>query len=186
MADTGPPHNLRYPILTDAPNVPLDVQNLAEDTDGRLDVADGRLDALEAVPPHITRIATIRQALNSTGSAAEVVRLTVVAPVVFDRIYLVRAYVGVASTVDNDDATLRIREDSLTGNQLQEAGLELNHDLQSTRGQPQAIEVEYTASATENKTFVLTTERAAGTGAIRLAAASNKPSYLYVDYIRDA
>lgn len=129
------------------------------------------------------RIATEVQTVDSAGFTAETVIMTVVAPVVTGRTYLVRGYVSVASETDNDDVQLRIREDSISGNQLQEDGFELTHDLQSTRGQHQVIEAEYTADATENKTFVVTAELAAGTGDLRREAAANKPSYLYLNYV---
>ena len=44
---TTPNHALRYPVLGDAPNVPLDLQRLAEDTDTALAGHETRLDAIE-------------------------------------------------------------------------------------------------------------------------------------------
>lgn len=129
------------------------------------------------------RIATDIEVADSSTFTAETVIMSVTAPLVDGRTYGVWALFRLKSSVDNDDVTGRIRQDSVSGGTLQEDGMELSHDLQGTRGQGMVLYGEYTASATANKTFVLTGERAAGTGNISMEASANKPSYLFVEYV---
>jgi hypothetical protein len=128
------------------------------------------------------RIATAIETSNSAGiTTTETVVMTVVAPVVIGRIYKVVLAGGIRSSVAADTANGRIREDSLTGTQLTvrrvniAAGATVLH---------WPLEVEYTADATEDKTFVATMHRASGSGTILLSAGSDFPSYLYVDFTR--
>lgn len=48
---TTPNYALRYPALADAPNVPLDLQELATDVDTAVNTIDNRVDAIEATLP---------------------------------------------------------------------------------------------------------------------------------------
>lgn len=131
------------------------------------------------------RIATATETADSpTFTTTETTLISVTAALVDGRTYRVRASVNFSSTVDNDDLRARIREDSSTGTIMQQRSWELTVDDQETTGVGGEPEAEYTATATSNKTFVLTGERLAGTGNCKLDAISTKPSYLYVDYIR--
>lgn len=129
------------------------------------------------------RVATTIETADSATFTAETTVLSVVAPLISGRLYQVRAVVRMASTVANDDVTGRIREDNLAGTSIQEENIELTHDLQASRGQAIWLEVEYEAAATGDKTFVLTGERAAGSGDCRLEATAAKPMYFYVNYL---
>lgn len=130
------------------------------------------------------RIATAIETSDSSTFTTTETAIAQVAPDVVDgRRYAVWAIFRVASTVDNDDVQVLIREDSTSGTVLTEDGVELTHDLQSTRGMGGLLYAEFTATATETKTFVLSAVRAAGTGNIRREATPNKPTYLFVEYV---
>jgi hypothetical protein len=120
---------------------------------------------------------------DSATFTAETVVMTLVIPTVVGRTYEIWAWVTLSSTVDNDDVRAVIREDSISGSLLQESNWELTMDLQSTRGMSEVLVADYTADATENKTFVVTGTQAAGTGVIRLEASGNKPSSIWANYV---
>lgn len=130
------------------------------------------------------RIATTKEESDSstfTTSAATI--LSVDAPVVNGRTYAVVAYFKCASTVDNDDVACVLREDSSGGTAFQSDRRELSTDDQGNNGQTFHLYGEYTADATETKTFVVTAVRDAGSGNVRMEAASSRPAYLYVNYL---
>jgi hypothetical protein len=120
---------------------------------------------------------------SATFNTTETVILTLVFPTVAGRTYEIWAWVTISSTVDNDDVRLILRQDSVSGAIMQESNFELTHDLQSTRGEPETLVVDYVADATENKTIVVTGTRASGSGEIRLEASSNKPSAIWANYV---
>ena len=130
------------------------------------------------------RIATtVVSSDSSTFTSTEVSLATVVAPVVAGRTYRVRAVGQFGSTVSNDRVSPRIRQDSVAGSEM----VGTNIDITAggiTFGWPFDIEAEFTAGTTENKTFVLTGDRSSGSGNCHLEAASTRPTFLYVDYIR--
>jgi hypothetical protein len=126
-----------------------------------------------------TTIATSDSA-NFTTTETEV--QSVVAPVVIGRIYRVMFHGSFASSVAGDALFVRIREDSLTGTQLQSTAFTI--DTTTSVGWKCTLIAEYTADATEDKTFKLTAIRAGGTGNCRIEAEADHPAYLYVDYIR--
>jgi len=129
------------------------------------------------------RIATnIETSDSGSISTTETVVMSVTAPVVEGRTYRVKAVFNVDGTVSNDTFVARLREDSVSGAQLQVDRVDLTNPSTNLAAVP--LEVEYTADATEDKTFVLCFIRSTGTGSMILAAAGNAPSYLYVDYIR--
>jgi hypothetical protein len=128
------------------------------------------------------RIATDIEISNSGNiTTTETQVQSVTAPVVIGRTYKVTWSVRVNSSVAADDITLRVREDTVSGNILVTETL----DLDVVNREPRLVlEVEYTADATEDKTFSATLVRTAGSGNVILNAASTVPAYLYVDYIR--
>jgi hypothetical protein len=87
-----------------------------------------------------------------------------------------------ASSVAGDALFVRIREDTLAGTQLQSTAFTI--DTTTSVGWKLTLEAEYTADATEDKTFKLTAIRAGGSGNCRLETAADHPAYLYADYIR--
>jgi hypothetical protein len=127
------------------------------------------------------RIATTIRTEDSSNVTSEAVIDTVEAAVVEGRIYRVRWHGRFASSVAGDDAHFRIREDSISGTELASVA----EDLEVVARQPRStIEAEYTADATEDKTFVATLTRLAGTGGVHGDAAAGGPTYFYVEYIR--
>lgn len=128
------------------------------------------------------RIATTVVTASVTVTTTETVVMTVVAPLVIGRIYRVRHATHFNSTVIDDRVFVRFREDSPTGTSIQAVNLSIG--TINVNGEQLDQEVEFTAVATANKTFVLTAEQTGGTGVVNLRALSSAPVYLYVDYIR--
>jgi hypothetical protein len=130
------------------------------------------------------RVATDIETTDSTPgiTTTEAVVHTVVAPVVNGRTYRVRWHGDLASSAAADVFFVKIREDSLTGNTLDFR----RYYSPGANNFPYSTEVEYTADATEDKTFVLTLVRSSGSGSGRLDAGTLNPAFFYVDYIRDS
>lgn len=100
------------------------------------------------------------------------------------RTYKVRWTVAWGSTVAGDTVFGRIREDSVTGNQL----MIMRTNIPATGGVGTrwdgTIEAEYTATATGSKGFYGTGVRATGTGSISAQGDPSFPILLYVEYVR--
>jgi hypothetical protein len=130
------------------------------------------------------RIATDIVTSNSGGiGSTETVIQTVTAALVSGRTYRVTSDFGyqVSTVGAGDDWSIKIREDNLTGTQIQARRAHANNTASSM---PFHIEVEYTAVSTGNKTFVVTADLSGGAGLINLIALADQPAYFYVDYIR--
>lgn len=129
------------------------------------------------------RLATSIRIANSAGfTTTDTVTDSVTAPLVTGRLYLVKAYLLLRSTVANDTIVSRIREDALAGAQLLSARFTI-HTTGSATNHVGILEVHYTAVATADKTFVSTSIRGSGTGTITAVAAASDPAYMSVDYI---
>lgn len=127
------------------------------------------------------RIGTnIRTAASAAFTAETVVQQITVA-LVTGRTYKVTYKGPLQSSVAGDSARSRIRQTNLAGAQLQNYRVGIPN---ATAGFSADVECEFTASSTGNVTFVVTGERATGTGNITAGAAADAPAYLYVDYIR--
>jgi hypothetical protein len=127
------------------------------------------------------RIATTTRTSSTAGfTTTETVSDTVTAPLVSGRTYKVTAWVLCRTNTANDSMNVRIREDNLTGTEMQAARIYLPI-ITTTFVAP--LEALYTAVSTGDKDFVVTGVRASGTGTLLLAAAATQPVYLYVDYI---
>jgi hypothetical protein len=129
------------------------------------------------------RVGTNVVTASSSAVVSETVVQTVVAPVVQGRIYKVTWDFRINSTVAGDDTQPRLREDNISGAEIQTAAFDLPVVSRAPRFH---FEAEYEADATEDKTFVGTLNRVSGSGNVTLLAATNQPALLYVDYIRDA
>jgi hypothetical protein len=127
-----------------------------------------------------TTIATADSSTFTTESAA---LMTVAADLVSGRTYRVRVMAYWNSSVAADVVSTRIREDTSAGTQLL-LGQVYIATITAQRGYPICAEVEYTAVATATKTFVVTGQRFTGSGNGNLEASTDRPAYLYVDYIR--
>jgi hypothetical protein len=120
-------------------------------------------------------------ATASTGTfTAETLCDSITVPLIDGQVYKIVWATLMQSSVAADNARVRIREDSITGTQLQvfRIGLPV-----SGTGFPAFVYAEYTAAATGSKTFVGTGERASGTGNISRVASATSPTYLFVDLI---
>lgn len=127
------------------------------------------------------RIATTIRTTNTTSFTAETLINSVTASLENGKTYRVRWVADVASTVADDLARLRLRQDSLAGTEMQLINRLLHG---TTTDYPVILEAEYTAGSTGNKTFVGTCARQFGTGTLACNANATQPQYLYVDYIR--
>jgi hypothetical protein len=106
---------------------------------------------------------------------------SVTASLVSGKTYRVRYYVRLFSSVADGIARFRIREDSTSGTVL--AITQLYTTVTINQSFPTYIEVLYTAVATGDKTFVATGIRQTGTGNLTAQAATDAPTYLYVEYV---
>jgi hypothetical protein len=130
------------------------------------------------------RIATDIVTSNSGGiGTTETVIQTVTAALVSGRIYRVTSDFGyqVSTNTSSDHWSIKIREDNLTGTQIQARRC---HSSTNSSSMPYHIEVEFTAVSTGNKTFVVTADLSSGAGLFNLVALADQPAYFYVDYIR--
>lgn len=127
------------------------------------------------------RVAT---SLRTTSSAAittvETIVDTVTAPLVAGRTYKVSWDFAWTQSVATDAFFARIREDIVTGTQLQGFRLMAGETASSF---PAHRECEYTAVTTGDKTFVGTFVRTGGTGSVQSGAAATNPQLFYVDYV---
>lgn len=129
------------------------------------------------------RIATSPYDSDSTGfTTTETEVASVTAALVTGRTYRVRLHIRIGTSAANDIVNMRIRQDTTGGAEMTVDPLTLTSA--GVAGNLFDVEVEHTASATGNKTFVATAQRTSGSGTIRREAAANRPTYLYVDYIR--
>src|SRR5512138_1105388 len=121
---------------------------------------------------------------SSTWSNTEVSAMSITINAIANAKYKIILEARVSSDVAADAAVMRIREDSLTGNQLSYFPVYL--PTTAGNGWQSRAYAEWTASATGSKTFVVTGQRTIGTGvAHRIRASGNGPAYLYVDRIAD-
>jgi len=119
---------------------------------------------------------------SSTWGATEVSLGSVATPVISGAKYKIIFVGKVSADVAADASNMRIREDNLTGTQLQLQQVYL--PTTSTNGWQVYAYAEYTASANVTKTFALTGQRSVGTGtAHRIRASASAPGYFYVDRI---
>lgn len=124
---------------------------------------------------------TIRTTTSATFTTTETSINTVTAALETGKVYQIRWATEARSSVADDTAKFRIREDTISGTILQETVVVT--PVASTDF-PAILEGEFTAVSTGNKTFVGTCVRNTGSGNISVSATSNAPHYLYVDYVR--
>lgn len=120
---------------------------------------------------------------SSVGSitTTETIVDTVTAALVSGRKYGIWWFAQVQSTVANDQAGIKIREDNVSGTiKANQRAPEL---VSTGTAYPIAQYIEYTASATANKTFVGTIVRSVGTGTLTAGGSANQQANIYVEYI---
>jgi hypothetical protein len=122
---------------------------------------------------------TPRTANSATITTTE----TVIDTVVAGRRYGVWWDGRPVATTAGDDIQYSLREDSVSGTVMQAVAV----DVPVVNRHPRArLYAEYEADATEDKTFVATLFRVAGSGNAQGVAAATQPTYFNVDYIEDA
>lgn len=119
---------------------------------------------------------------SSTWNATEASISTVAATLVSGLVYRIVFTGRISTDVAADLAILRIREDNLTGTQLQLSQIYL--PTTTGNGYTLYFYAEYTAVSSASKTFALTAQRSVGTGtAHRIRANSSAPGYLRIDKV---
>lgn len=127
-------------------------------------------------------IAVTEVTADSAGFTTTAIELaSVTAPVVNGRTYWVIYDMAVQSSVAGDVARLSIHEDTISGTELQIR----HHPLPDTAATASnsISRARFTATATANKTFALRGVRQDGTGTLNVNAASNFPSFMWVEYV---
>lgn len=128
------------------------------------------------------RIAAVNlTATSGTWSTGETTVASVTGFLTTGQRYKIRFLGFASSTVAADLAFMRIREDTLTGNQLQ--GVTTYIATTTGNGFQFAAEVEFVAIATANKTFVATGSRASGTGTGQSPFGPSRQGYLTLDLV---
>lgn len=127
------------------------------------------------------RIATATRIVNVGTFTAETVIDTVVAPLIAGKTYILTWYGRLFKDVADGIARFRIREDSISGTTL--AITQLYTTVTINQSFPTIMKVQYTATATGDKTFVTTGNRQTGTGNLTAQAAADAITYFYVDYV---
>jgi hypothetical protein len=176
MPDTGSPYNLRYPVLADAPNVPADIKNLADDSHASLAAVAALLNA-----DFIRRVGTNSSNVPTTSIAGTEVSMQAAgATLVTGRRYLIRWIGRLQQSLGTDVFVIRLREDSVAGTQLMIAVVTVDT---SPTGKLHILEAEYTAVADGAKTFFATAIRSAGSNTLTSHAAANAPKRLTIDQV---
>lgn len=125
---------------------------------------------------------------DSAGfTSTETVLITLTVPVIDARIYDVEGKLRVQSAAAsiNEGCQLRLREDSVTGNELDRVLVTIATTA-GTVGYGANLFAQYTSDATEDKTFVITGVKiAAATGAQRMEASGATPGILSVRFTED-
>jgi hypothetical protein len=116
---------------------------------------------------------------SATFTTTETVLLTATGTVVSGQTYKVSVAANISSTVALDALICRIREDTVTGNQID--GKILGAVTNGISGYPSLLYAEWVASSTGSKTFVMTAARSTGSGTYQLRATSQRVSFLIVD-----
>lgn len=129
----------------------------------------------------IAPVEVIASDTSSSGSitGSETVTDTITLPVIAGHTYEIRCRLIVSTTVAGDDAIVRIREDSLTGTQID--GFRGDLAAASPVVYPFPLVVFWTALSDDAaKTFVVTVQRGAGSGNLVRAAGASAPTVLHV------
>lgn len=158
-----------YPDSSGSDRIWEHFQELAGDID---------TDVQAIVDRYLSGEATAVTAAGSSYTSAETLFATVTIAVVTGVTYAITADFAISTSLANDIDFPRIREDSISGTQLQ--GKNLIMPTVAGSGYPGHLYAEYVAVGTGNKSFVLTGNRIVGTGAHTQQAAANTPNYLKV------
>ncbi|MEU8371227.1 hypothetical protein [Micromonospora tulbaghiae] len=124
-----------------------------------------------------------RTADSGTFTIVEAAIDSVTVPLVSGRTYRVRWNVAWAGTLAGDTVFTRLRENNVSGTQLNIIRSEIVATGGAGTRWPATIEADYTAVATGNKTFVGTGIRVTGSGNINAHAGADFPITMTVDYV---
>jgi hypothetical protein len=202
---------LPYPALSNSPNVPQDLQNLASGVDTKL---GGVIICTSSTRPTARNGATIYETDTTlhryyNGSAWVVLNpkrifthvitadsttwsgtesgalMTVTGPVVSGERYKIEFYGKVQASAVGSPSTevalMRIREDNASGTEVAAGQMYLYSA--SSVGFTTTVKAEWVASSTATKTFVFTGQRNGGANTHFLRANSVSPCYLSLDLI---
>lgn len=133
-----------------------------------------------AAPTYVAEAAETTDSASITGT--ETVIVTVQGYLKTDRLYHVWITTHVGSDSAANGASIRIREDSLTGTVLNQTDGELTANTGGV-GTPWTFLGRYTAVADGLKTFVGTLQRVAGAGNLRREASVSRPTILWIEYV---
>jgi len=128
----------------------------------------------------LRRDTTVTRISNSSGFASETVVDTISVPVVSGKTYRIRWGMDVSTTVANDLARARVREDNLVGTVRQLKHIKLpdaNQDFGAT------LEFDWTAASTTTKVFVGTIVRHLGSGTFSANSSANEPTWFTAEYV---
>lgn len=123
---------------------------------------------------------TKRTANSPTMTTVETITDTVTANVVAGEEYKIVWSGAVFSSVANDVARVRIREDNVAGAELQLRQKPI--PLGGSQAVELYVETFWTAVATEAQPFVFTMVRNTGTGTLGAQAAATTPTFFYVEH----
>lgn len=159
-----------YPDATGNANLWEHFQALATDINDYL-ASHGRI----STSVETTDSATFTTANTQIGS--------VVAALVSGRTYAVRLVTHIGADATGSTADVNLRENNTAGAEIQ-AAVGVPIPTSTAAGHYLAIEGEYTAVSTGNKTFVAVAARNSGSANLRREAAATRPQLLYVEYAR--
>lgn len=127
------------------------------------------------------RVATgTATASSSTWTTGDTQLITATGTVVAGQTYKINCIMNIQASPAGDTLICRIREDTITGNQID--GKLLTPASAGGTGYPINLYAEWTASTTGSKTFVASAQRSTGTASTyRLIATSQEVSFLIVD-----
>jgi hypothetical protein len=143
----------------------------------------GWLNQFAGEPGNIVRRIATAYFQNTVGpiTTTETQVLNITAATVTGRTYRITATMPYDSSVVTDAYFLRIREDSVSGAEVQ--GRRISANVAGVTAFDATIEGEYTADANENKVFSVTIVRTSGTGQLNRTGSSAAPAIIYVDHV---
>lgn len=117
---------------------------------------------------------------DSSSISSEAVVMTLTVPLVSGRTYWIWANPGFNATASGNHVRAQLREDSISGTVMDSDTKQIEAvSSPSTRKTVFVLASKYTASASANKTFVVTAEVVSGaSGTVVLEGASTRKSYL--------
>lgn len=139
-----------------------------------------RLRGMDLIDMCYRRIAATSRTADVSFTTTETVGDEISAYMVAGYKYKIMSYQLCRSSVANDSITVRLREDSLTGTELQSIRVHIPIISTVFVGYLERL---YTASETGLKTIVTTGVRASGSGSSMFSAALTQLCWMAIDYV---